>query len=136
MKGLKKRFYDSDPWLDPFKGVIEARLEYCLEREAVITGGAKLEDFANGHHWYGLHRTEGGWVFREHAPNATAITLIGTFSGWKEDERYRLRRTDEGDWILEMNEDALSHGDLYKMLVVEGRRRRAHTRLCHPYRPG
>jgi 1,4-alpha-glucan branching enzyme len=117
LEKLKKRFYNSDPWLDPFKGIIDARLDYCIEREAIITGGAKLEDFANGHHWYGLHRTESGWVLREHAPNATSVTLIGTFSGWKEDERYRLHRTGEGDWILEMEEEALSHGDLYKLLV-------------------
>ena len=117
LRKLKNRFYDSDPWLDPFKGIIEARLDYCLEREAVITGGVKLEDFANGHHWYGLHRSEGGWVFREHAPNATSITLIGTFSDWKEDGRYRLQRTGDGDWVVELDEGDLSHGDLYKMLV-------------------
>ncbi|MCK7532762.1 MAG: hypothetical protein MZV63_17870 [Marinilabiliales bacterium] len=58
-----------------------------------------------------------GWVFREHAPNATAITLVGTFSGWKEDDRYRLHRTADGDWIGEFDEEMLSHGDLYKMNV-------------------
>ncbi len=112
-----KRFYEIDPWLDPFKSVIEARLNYCNDREALITGGSKLSDFANGHHWYGLHRTEKGWVFREHAPNATSVTLVGTFSGWKEEERYRLLRTDDGDWVGEFDEGMLSHGDLYKMNV-------------------
>lgn len=111
------KFYEIDPWLDPFKSVIEARLNYCNDREALITGGSKLSDFANGHHWYGLHRTDKGWVFREHAPNATSVTLVGTFSGWQEEERYSLRRTDDGDWVGEFDEGMLSHGDLYKMNV-------------------
>lgn len=111
------RFYMLDPWLDPFRDVIEARLSYVEEREKLITGGRALTDFANGHRWYGLHATEKGWVFREHAPNATAITLIGTFSGWKEESRYALQRADNGDWVLEAGNDMLAHGDLYKMAV-------------------
>ena len=114
---MKKRFYNIDPWLNPFKDIIEARLNYCHDRELLITGGTKLSDFANGHHWYGLHKKPGGWVFREHAPNATSITLVGTFSGWKEDDRYKLHRADNGDWVIELGEGMISHGDLYKMIV-------------------
>jgi 1,4-alpha-glucan branching enzyme len=114
---LKMRFYDIDPWLEPFRNTIEARLTYLEKREEIISGGRTLSDFANGHHWYGLHRTEKGWVFREHAPNATGIILTGTFSDWKEDERYRLHRTDDGDWTGEFAEEMISHGDLYKMHV-------------------
>ncbi|MCI0523209.1 MAG: 1,4-alpha-glucan-branching enzyme, partial [Bacteroidales bacterium] len=114
---MSGKFYEIDPWLDPFRTVIDSRLTYSNEREAIITGGISLTDFANGHHWYGLHRTEGGWVFREHAPNATAISLIGTFNGWKEDDRYRLHRAGEGDWVLELEEGMIAHGDLYKLAV-------------------
>ncbi len=112
-----KRFHDIDPWLDPFRGIIEARLTYLHDREELITGGSTLTDFANGHHWYGLHRTADGWLFREHAPNATGITLIGTFSDWKEEDRYRLTSVGEGDWEGEFEESMLAHGDLYKMMV-------------------
>ena len=112
-----KKYYDTDPWLDPFKDIIEARLNYLNDREVIVTGGNSLNDFANGHHWYGLHRTPGGWVFREYAPDATGITLTGTFSGWEEDERYSLHKTPSGDWIGEFDESMLAHGDLYKMVV-------------------
>ena len=114
---MKKRFYDIDSWLDPFKSIIETRLTYLTEREDLICKDRKLTDFANGHHWYGLHRTEKGWVFREHAPNATGITLTGTFSEWAEDDRYKLHRSGVGDWVGEFAEEMISHGDLYKMLV-------------------
>jgi len=114
---LENRFYCSDPWLDPFREVIEARLKYTGEREKLFTGSRSLTDFANGHHWYGLHRTPKGWVFREHAPNASSVTLTGTFNNWKEEMRYSLVRTAGGDWVGEFDEGMLSHGDLYKMIV-------------------
>lgn len=114
---MAKRFYLVDPWLDPFREIIEARLARNGERELLFTGGRSLSDYANGHNWYGLHRTANGWVFREHAPNATSVSLTGTFTNWKEDERYRLHRTPEGDWAGEFDASMLSHGDLYKMIV-------------------
>ncbi len=114
---MKERFYNIDPWLDPFREVIEGRLTYCNDRETVITGGNPLSDFANGHHWYGLHRTDKGWVFREHAPHATGISLIGTFNGWKDDGSYSLRPEGGGDWVIELEPGSLSHGDLYKLAV-------------------
>jgi len=116
-KSMTERFYKADPWLDPFREIIEARLAYISYREKLFTGGRSLTDYANGHHWYGLHRTPEGWVFREHAPNATSIILTGTFSEWKEDGRYALSRTAEGDWVGEFDAGMLSHGDLYKMIV-------------------
>ena len=114
---MTERFYKADPWLDPFREIIEARLAYISYREKLFTGGRSMTDYANGHHWYGLHRTHEGWVFREHAPNATSIILTGTFSEWKEDGRYALSRTAEGDWVGEFDAGMLSHGDLYKMIV-------------------
>ena len=114
---MKKRYYLIDPWLDPFREIIEARLARNSERELLFTGGRSLSDYANGHKWYGLHRTAHGWVFREHAPNAISVTLTGTFTNWKEDEKYRLQRTPEGDWTGEFDASLLSHGDLYKMIV-------------------
>jgi 1,4-alpha-glucan branching enzyme len=111
------RFYDIDPWLEPFRTIIDARLEYIREREMLFTGGRSLTDYANGHHWYGLHRTEKGWVFREHAPNAVSVNLTGTFCNWKEDDRYALHRIAGGDWVGEFDRAMLSHGDLYKMMV-------------------
>jgi len=116
-KSMTERFYKADPWLDPFREIIEARLAYISYREKLFTGGRSMTDYANGHHWYGLHRIPEGWVFREHAPNATSIILTGTFSEWKEDGRYALSRTAEGDWVGEFDAGMLSHGDLYKMIV-------------------
>ena len=111
----------NDPWLEPYAPAIEGRYAYFEERLKALTenGSRRLSDFANGHLWYGLHRTtDGGWVFREWAPNATAIWLLGDFNNWQKNDAYRLQRLNEhGDWELTMPDDALCHGQHYKMLV-------------------
>ena len=80
-----------DPWLEPFEAAITGRHNYVNQKIQELTGGkTTLSDFADGHLYFGLHRTASGWVFREWAPNATAIYLIGDFNQWTESEKYRL----------------------------------------------
>lgn len=112
----------NDPWLAPFAGAIEGRYMDAVNKERELTAEAgSLSDFANAHKYFGLHRNaDGSWVFREWAPNATAIYLVGDFSHWKKDERYRLRRVSApgaGVWEVNIPADGLHHGQLYKMLV-------------------
>lgn len=109
----------NDPWLEPFEGAINGRYAYALSKknELTDTGKRTLSDFATGHLYFGLHRTATGWVFREWAPNATKIYLIGTFSGWKEEEAYALTRLENGNWEIELKEGSMSHGDLYKLSI-------------------
>jgi 1,4-alpha-glucan branching enzyme len=111
-------FYTSDPWLKPFTHVIDKRIAKCLLKEKQLTGNKSLSDFAIGHHYYGLHRDHDRWIFREWAPNATAIFITGIFSGWKEKERFLLQRINTyGDWEIILPSEALKHGDLYKLSV-------------------
>ena len=78
----KLQILKNDPWLEPFREAIEGRHEDALRKEQELTGGTStLSDFANGHHFFGLHRNANGWVFREWAPNATRIVMVGTFNG-------------------------------------------------------
>ncbi len=110
----------NDPWLEPFAGAINGRHQHALSKEVeLIANGEsqKLSDFATGYLYFGLHRTENGWILREWAPNATQIFLIGTFSDWKENADYSLKRIDNGNWEIELPADALKHGDLYKLIV-------------------
>ena len=113
------KIIENDPWLTPYTAAIEGRHDHALWRESQLTGGKMpLKDFASGYLYYGLQRTEGGWVFREWAPNATEIFLIGDFSGWEEQERFRLQRiNDAGDWELHIPLGIISHGQHYKMHV-------------------
>ena len=106
-----------DPWLRPFEAQIAGRKIQADRKEQNLTGGQPLHDFAAGHLYFGLHRTPEGWVFREWAPNATSIHLIGDFSGWKELPSYAMQPVGDGCWEIRLPESRLVHGDLYKLLI-------------------
>ncbi len=109
-----------DGWLEPYEDAIRGRHDHAVWAINHLTqnGRIRLSDFATGHLYFGLHKTDDGWVFREWAPNATDIYLIGDFNGWQEKEDYRLKRLENsGNWEIKLPADKLKHGDLYKMKV-------------------
>ncbi|WP_390884199.1 alpha amylase C-terminal domain-containing protein [Hoylesella oralis] len=111
---------NKDAYLEPFEEAIRGRHEHALWKLNALTGQGKrsLSDFANGYKYYGLHKVSRGWVFREWAPNATAIYLVGDFNDWKETDKFKATRIEgTGDWELKLPAKALKHGDLYKMHV-------------------
>src|SRR5664279_338395 len=111
-------FYLSDPWLDPFREVIDRRITKCLLKEKHLTGNGNLCEFGMGHYYYGLHRLKDSWVFREWAPNAISIFVIGVFTGWKEKKEFMMNRiNNNGDWEIFLSPETLNHGDLYKLSV-------------------
>lgn len=110
----------NDPWLEPYAPAIEGRHQDVVRKMEELTQSTdgSLSRFANAYNYFGLHRNhKGEWIFREYAPNATGIWLIGTFTGWKDDERYRLRNIGEGTWEGIFPADFIHNGDLYKMRV-------------------
>ncbi len=112
-------FSDSDPWLSPYRDAIMGRFDYARRREQELTKGGKvtLSKFARGYKDYGLQRKRTKWTFREWAPNATQIYLIGDFSGWQELPEFELKADGKGDWTLELPIDKINHGDHYKLKV-------------------
>ncbi|HOK50440.1 MAG TPA: alpha-amylase family glycosyl hydrolase, partial [Bacteroidales bacterium] len=108
---------EKDPWLTPYREVIVRRYRAALQKEELLCGHRRLQDFATGHLYYGLHKTTEGWVFREWAPNATAIYLVGNFSAWQKDQRFALKRLNHGNWEIALPLDTLHHGEKYKLLV-------------------
>ena len=110
------KLIQNDPWLQPYRDAIEGRYRQALSKEKELTGGeSTLSDFADGHLYFGLHRTPEGWTFREWAPNATAIYLIGDFNQWQRGEAFRLSRKENGVWEISLPENALRHGQFYKL---------------------
>ena len=108
-----------DPWLKPFSFILKRRAEKAKLRELEFTDGkSKLKDLANNHLYYGLFKTETHWVFREKAPNATQIFIMGDFSYWKPMEQYALHSIGNSDWEIQLPLSFLKHGDLYKLWMV------------------
>ncbi len=118
-KDTRLKLVKCDPWLEPFNDAIQGRYDHVIYKLNELTGGKKsLAEIADGHLYFGLHRTARGWVFREWAPNATDIYLIGDFNNWQETEQYRLKRiAGTGNWEIKLPLRAMKHLDLYKMKV-------------------
>ena len=108
----------SDQWLEPFADAIQGRYDYFLSVEKKLTDeNGNLSDFATGYLYFGLHHLPDGWVFREWAPNATAIYLIGDFNDWKKNPEYQMTKIDNGVWEIYLKEHELKHEQLYKLFL-------------------
>lgn len=115
-----KMIYDSDPWLGPYREAIDRRHDMIIAEKEKIAGGhgGSLARSVNNHLYYGMHRCDdGSWVFREWAPNATKIYLIGDFNNWKRSEAYALRPVGNGNWEIVLPSMMLEHGVLYKLFI-------------------
>jgi len=119
LERLIQRIVRQDPLLEPYADTLRRRLADLDATEERLTGGhLALADFAAGHEYFGLHFRENRWVFREWAPNATRIFLIGDVTGWKEKASFQLKRKDpDGVWELRLPHQALRHGDLYRLKI-------------------
>lgn len=118
MNSLK--ILNDDVYLKPYEGAIMGRHDYAAAKERELLGkdNKTLSDFASGYLFFGVHKIKRSLVFREWAPNATELFLIGDFNGWKKDDKFRFERKDNGIWEFKVSEKVLKHGDLYKFIIV------------------
>jgi 1,4-alpha-glucan branching enzyme len=107
----------NDPGLKPYASVLKEQIAKIVLKEKDLCDGKPLEDVANGHLYYGLHKYPDCWCFREKAPFANAIYFVGDFSEWKPSEKYKMTKINQWDWELKIPANALKHGDLYKLIV-------------------
>ncbi len=112
-----------DPYLEPYESDIELRMNaYKNTRAGLLKKGESLSDFANAHHYFGFHRTEGGWVYREWAPAADEMYLTGDFNEWNT-RACRMKRLAGGVFEVELEgADALWEGCKVQTIVINGGR--------------
>ncbi len=80
---MSYRILEIDPYLKSFEQDINLRMDNYKRKRSELLGEAEhISDFANGHHYFGFHRTKTGWVYREWAPAAEAMYLTGDFNEW------------------------------------------------------
>ncbi|MCA9324969.1 1,4-alpha-glucan-branching enzyme, partial [Candidatus Saccharibacteria bacterium] len=112
---LDEKLSKADPWLAPYHQKLQQRLAHVGAYAKWVVGDQPIDTFALGYLHFGLHRTNNGWVLREWAPAATKAYLVGEFSSWEDDERYRLQATQNGEWEITLPPETLKHGDHYKL---------------------
>ncbi len=117
MSNTLPKLIQDDQWLLPYTGFITNWIKLADEKEKDLIGTNSLESFASGYLYFGLHKTNNGWIIREWLPNATHIFLIGTFNDWQEKKEYEFKPLGNGIWELELENQALNHNDLYSLNV-------------------
>src|SRR5262245_56213128 len=98
-----------DPWLKPYANQLRERhMHYLSAKRRIDQTGGLLGQISQGHHYFGFNRGEsegkrGVW-YREWAPNALQLRLIGEFNGW---DRYAnpLVRDQYGVWSIFLADD-------------------------------
>ena len=110
----------ADGWLAPYEREIQARLRlYDAQVARLRRRYGSLMACAEGYLRMGFNRDRetGAWVYREWAPGARALFLIGDFNGWNRESHPMLRRPD-GVWEIRLQPEALQHGQRVKVHVV------------------
>ncbi len=105
-------------YLRDYSDAIMGRFKYAAWKMHDITqGSGSLCNLATGYLHFGLHRQkDGSWIFREWAPNATAMYIIGEMNDWKELPEYAC--TKNGDaWEIHLPAEAMHHQQLYKLSI-------------------
>ena len=120
-----------DPWLEPYEEDVAIRHERYLEvRKEIEKQAGSLEKFAEAYHHLGLNydKKAKGWWYREWAPNAQQLALIGDFNQWDR-HAHQLSKGEDGVWELFIPDgpEGLKHEMLIKVHVVG--QNGAHDRL-------
>lgn len=109
-----------DPWLVGHSGDIELRMRLLERAKAEVLQNQSPAAFANGALYYGFHRTDRGIIYREWAPGAEAMHLVGDFNGWDAKATPMTRIPGTDDWEVEVT--GLCHLSYVKVVVThEGR---------------
>ena len=115
------KIFEYDPQLLPYKKDIDLRMKrYRQKKEELVGKSGSLRDFANGYQYFGFHRTESGWVYREWAPAAEEVYLTGDMVDW---HWLDLRLTPIGNGVFEIylsGENALWNGCRVKTIIRHG----------------
>ena len=115
---MKYKIFKRDPALLPYENDIIQRMKNYHRKKIELVGeDGSLCDFANGHEYFGFHKTENGWFYREWAPAAEEVYLTGDMVEWR---WLDLRLTPLGNGVFEIfleGKDALWDGCLVKTIV-------------------
>src|SRR5438477_333574 len=115
-----------DPWLEPYSNQLRERyMHYLSAKRKIEQTGGLLGQISQGYKYFGFNRAQhegktGVW-YREWAPSALQLRLVGDFNQW---DRLAnpLLRDHYGVWSLFLSDDEyanrLVHGSRVKVHVV------------------
>ena len=110
----------ADGWLAPYEREIKGRMRlYDGRLESICRRYGSVMECANGFTRLGFNRdpSDGSWIYREWAPGARALYLIGDFNGWDRCS-HPLKPCGSGVWELRLSGQVLAHGQRVKVHVI------------------
>jgi len=122
---IKKRLklIEQDPWLEPSEKDVQERYDrYETKLQEIERDFGSLSEIANGYAYFGINYDpkRKGWTYREWAPQANALYLVGDFNNW-EQFSYPLEKNEFGIWEIFLEEkthkNTFVHGSKIKVLV-------------------
>ena len=115
----KKKILVLDPYLAPYEGAIQKRItRYKEKKKALVGSRGSLLNFANGYNYFGFHKTDSAWVYREWAPAADAMYLTGDFCSW-DIYAYPMERRENGIFEITLDKDLLSYAQKVQTIVLK-----------------
>ncbi|WKV10565.1 alpha amylase C-terminal domain-containing protein [Marivirga harenae] len=94
-----------DPWLAPYEHDIHTRYDYYKsELDRISDEYGSLLKFANRHQELGFQITKMGFSYKEWAPQAQAMALVGGFNNWDENA-HPMKKDENGIWHVEISDD-------------------------------
>lgn len=115
-----------DPWLSPYAEKLRERFDYYLSyRKPIDESGGVLGMISQGHEYFGFnpgtHEGRKGVWYREWAPGALQLRLIGDFNDWNR-FTHPMIRDDFGVWSIFLSDEKyagrLRHNSKIKVHVV------------------
>ena len=112
-------FLKIDPYLVPFKKDLELRANlFSAKISELLNGNQNIVDFASGYVYFGIHKTSGGWIYREWAPAAEKMYFTGDFNDWNT-QSHPMTRLENGVFeIFIKGEKNLKFGQKVQAIVV------------------
>lgn len=116
---MDHNIFKYDPSLKQYEADFDLRVNnFKAKKAALLANAPSLKDFANGHLFYGFHRTDSGWYYREWAPGAEKMYLTGDFNNWN---RHACPMEKKENGVFEVflpGKDALKEGQKVLAIVV------------------
>jgi len=114
-----------DAWLEPYADKLRKRqVHHDYLKKPIDKNGGLMGPISQGHRYFGFNRGDlkgqpGVW-YREWAPGASGLSLIGDFNDWNRDAN-PMTRDEWGIWSLFLPDSEyagrLTHGSLLKVHV-------------------
>ncbi len=116
------RILETDPYLSPFEQDLLLRMRLYRDTRHRLVGDGNLSDFANGSLYYGFQPARNGWYYREWAPGADKMALVGDFNGW-DPTKNPMKKLKNGNWeVFIRGKKTIPHASFVKVHVTSGKR--------------